>query len=115
MTSKLIHKLLAFDGEQGRNLLGVPLLNSQMSAIWETLKPHTACIQDPEGEHQVQLYTQTGTVLKGAFSSRLQMCVGGSTSFESFHLHQNQFIPGFPPIPEQDWPKVGAVVIHLVT
>ena len=68
-TTKLIHEfLLAFDGEQGHDSLGVPLLNSQMLVIWETLKPHTACIQDPEGEQQMQLYTETGTVLKGASS-----------------------------------------------
>ena len=93
-TRKLVHKLLlAFEGEQGRDSLGVPLLNSQMWAMWETLKPHIVCIQDPEGEHQVQLYTQTGTVLKGASSSRLQMCAGVN-------------LPGIvPPAPQSVHPR----------
>lgn len=92
-TTKLIHELLlAFDGEQGRDSLGVPLLNSQkMWVIWETLKPHIACIQDPEGEHQVQLYTETGTVLKGSIRLPVFRCARGSTSLESFHLHLNRF------------------------
>ena len=89
MTTKPIHELLlAFDGEQGHDSHGVPLLNSQMWVVWENrhdslgvlllnsqmwvvwenLKPHTACIQDPEGEQQMQLYAETGTVLKGASS-----------------------------------------------
>ena len=95
-TTRLIHELLlAFDGEQGRDSLGVPLLNSQkMWAIWETLKPHIACIQDPEGERQVQLYTETGTVLKGSIRLPVFRCARGSTSLESFHLHLNRFIPG---------------------
>ena len=95
-TMKLIHELLlAFDGEQGCDPLGVPLLKSQeMWVILETLKPRIACIQDPEGEHQVQLYTETGTVLKGSIWLPDFRCARGSTSLESFHLHLNRFIPG---------------------
>ena len=96
-TTKALHDLLlAFDGEQGRDSLGVPLLNSEkIWAMWDTqLKPHIACIQDPEGDNIVQLYTQTGTVLKGKIQLPKYRCARGSTSLESFHLHLNRFIPG---------------------
>ena len=92
-TTSLIHELLlAFDGEQGCDSLGVPLLNSEKTwAMWETLKSHIACIQDPEG---VKLYTQTGSLLKGGVQLPTYRCARGSTSLESFHLHLNRFIPG---------------------
>jgi hypothetical protein len=53
----------AFDGDKGKDTLGVPLLNSpRMKEEWEHQKRHVTCIQDPEG---VQLYIQTGTLRKG--------------------------------------------------
>ncbi|XP_071325834.1 uncharacterized protein [Trachinotus anak] len=62
-----------------------------MSEIWKSQRKHLACIQDPPG---VQLYMQTGTVLKGGHRLPTYRCARGSTSLESFHLHLNRFIPG---------------------
>ncbi|XP_034557840.1 uncharacterized protein LOC117825948 isoform X1 [Notolabrus celidotus] len=82
----------AFDGAAGRNTLGVPLINSaRMQEIWKSQRKHVACIQDPPG---IQLYTQTGTLVKGGHRLPTYRCARGSTSLESFHLHLNRFIPG---------------------
>ena len=82
----------AYDGDGGRDTLGVPLINSaRMSGILKSQWKHVACIQDPPG---VQLYTQTGTVGKGGHRLPTYRCARGSTSLESFHLHLNRFIPG---------------------
>ncbi|XP_076876832.1 uncharacterized protein LOC143526077 [Brachyhypopomus gauderio] len=82
----------SYDGEKGCNTLGVPLINSaRMAEIWSSQTKHIACIQDPPG---VQLYMQTGTILKGGHSLPTYRCARGSTSLESFHLHMNRFIPG---------------------
>jgi hypothetical protein len=44
----------AFDGDKGKDTLGVLLFNSRcIKEEWEHQKRHVACIQDPEG---VQLY-----------------------------------------------------------
>ncbi|XP_038072943.1 uncharacterized protein LOC119741264 [Patiria miniata] len=90
---KSIHELLvAFLGNQGKDTLGVPLLKADMMRkIWDTQKKHLACLQDPEG---LQLYAQTGTIMKGGFQLPVYRCARGSTSLESFHLHLNRFIPG---------------------
>lgn len=59
---ELIH---VFSGDQGKDTLGVPLLDSdKIWEIWQSQEHHIACLQDPDG---VQLYTQTGTVVKGLF------------------------------------------------
>ncbi|KAK9962822.1 hypothetical protein ABG768_008173 [Culter alburnus] len=82
----------AFDGDAGRDTLGVPLINSaRMREILKSQRKHVACIQDPLG---VQLYMQTGTVVKGGHRLPTYRCARGSTSLESFHLHLNRFIPG---------------------
>ncbi|XP_016333324.1 uncharacterized protein LOC107681530 [Sinocyclocheilus anshuiensis] len=82
----------AFDGDAGRDTLGVPLINSAwMREILKSQRKHVACIQDPVG---VQLYMQTGTLLKGGHRLPTYRCARGSTSLESFHLHLNRFIPG---------------------
>ncbi|XP_016104551.1 uncharacterized protein [Sinocyclocheilus grahami] len=82
----------AFDGDAGRDTLGVPLINSaRMREILKSQRKHVACIQDPVG---VQLYMQTGTLLKGGHRLPTYRCARGSTSLESFHLHLNRFIPG---------------------
>lgn len=74
-----------FDGDAGRDTLGVPLINSaRMREILKSQRKHVACIQDPA---VVQLYMQTGTVMKRGH--RLP-----TTPLESFHLHLNRFIPG---------------------
>ncbi|KAK1894095.1 Pro-apoptotic serine protease NMA111 [Dissostichus eleginoides] len=59
-TQAQIHRLIqAFDGDAGRDSLGVPLINSaRMSEIIKSQWKHVACIQDPPG---VQLYAQTGS------------------------------------------------------
>jgi hypothetical protein len=90
---RLIKDLLtAFDGVAGVDTLGVPLLDhDKIWAIWESQEKHVACIQDPEG---VQLYTQTGTLVKGGVTLPVFRCARGSTSLESFHNHINKFIPG---------------------
>lgn len=74
----------AFERDAGRDTFGVPLINlAQMSEIQMSQWKHVSCIQDPPG---VQLYTQTGTVVKGGHCLLTHHCARGSTSFESFHL-----------------------------
>lgn len=74
----------AFEGDAGRDTFGVPLINlAQMNEIQMSQWKHVSCIQDPPG---VQLYTQTGTVVKGGHCLLTHHCARGSTSFESFHL-----------------------------
>ena len=92
-TTRLIQQLLdTFDGEQGRDTLGVPLLDSdRIWDIWLSQKRHVACIQDPE---VFSLYTETHKQKKGGMLLPVFRCARGSTSLESFHLHLNRFIPG---------------------
>lgn len=92
-TNQLIHDLLhTFQGEQGCDTLGVPLLDAdRIWDIWESQKKHITCIQDPD---EVQLYTKTGVVTKGGVELPVYRCAHGSTALESFHLHYNRFIPG---------------------
>ena len=72
--------------------MGVPLIDgARMEEIWQTQRRHLGCIQDPEG---VQLYTKTGEVTKGGVRLPVFRCARGSTSLESFHLHQCRFVPG---------------------
>ncbi|KAF6715537.1 hypothetical protein FQA47_016411 [Oryzias melastigma] len=89
----LIRNLIqAFDWDNGRDTLGVPLINSaRMSEIMASQAKHVACIQDPPGIH---LYTRTGTILKGEHHLPTYRCARGSTFLESFHFHLNRFIPG---------------------
>ena len=63
-TSVLLRKLLdTFCSEQGKDTLGVPLLDSEKTMeMWEGQQKHVECIQDP---HNIELYTQTGTLVKG--------------------------------------------------
>ncbi|XP_046887325.1 uncharacterized protein LOC124474908 [Hypomesus transpacificus] len=81
-----------FGGEKGHDTLGIPLLDgSRIQAIWREQRRHLHCIQDPPA---VQLYTETGRLTKGSVSLPVYRCARGSTSLESFHLHNNRFIPG---------------------
>lgn len=93
VTTRLISALLeAYAGPQGRDTLGVPLLDSsRMEGIWEEQKKHVSCLQDPPG---ISLYSETGTMVKGGRLLMTYRCARGSTSLESFHLHLNRFIPG---------------------
>ncbi|TDH00137.1 hypothetical protein EPR50_G00184770 [Perca flavescens] len=72
---------------------GLHLINhDSMSLVWEVQQKHLPCIQDPPG---VQLYTNTGSGLeKGDKTLDVLRCGRGSSSLESFHLHQCGFIPG---------------------
>lgn len=72
---------------------GLHLINhDSMSDVWEIQQKHLPCIQDPPG---VQLYTNTGSGLeKGDKTLDVLRCGRGSSSLESFHLHQCGFIPG---------------------
>ena len=72
---------------------GVPLINKEsMTKVWNTQQKHLECIQDPEG---IPLYTKTGVkVQKGDKELDVLRCARGSSSLESFHRHQNSFIPG---------------------
>lgn len=93
-TKNLIgHLLDELMGEKGKDLLGVPLLDSvRMEHIWRVQKRHVKCIQDVPG---VALYTETGTITtKEGIVLKNYRCARGSTSLESFHLHLNRFIPG---------------------
>jgi hypothetical protein len=60
----LLRQLLdTFCGEQGKDTLGVPLLDTEKTMeMWEAQEKHVECIQDPPN---VQLYTKTGTLVKG--------------------------------------------------
>lgn len=93
VTTILISNLLeAFSGPQGNDTLGVPLLDcDRIWTIWESQQKHIACIQDPEG---VQLYTKTGTIVRGGIDLPVYHCSIGSTSLESFHNHLDFFIAG---------------------
>ncbi|XP_070188711.1 uncharacterized protein [Littorina saxatilis] len=93
VTTRLISALLeAYAGPQGRDTLGVPLLDSsRMEGIWEEQKKHVPCLQDSPG---ISLYSETGTMIKGGRLLVTYRCARGSTSLESFHLHLNRFIPG---------------------
>ncbi|XP_070565611.1 uncharacterized protein [Ptychodera flava] len=94
-TTRLICQLLkAFDGVQGLDTNGVPLLkSSRIWQIWKSQKKHIECIQDPE---DFPLYTKTGEVRKGDIQLPVYRCARGSTSLESFHKHLHHFIPGKP-------------------
>ena len=63
-TTSLIGRLLQeLGGANGRDLMGVPLLDQvRMEHIWRVQQRHVTCIQDLPG---VQLYTETGTIKKG--------------------------------------------------
>lgn len=90
---ELITKLIQlYDGEAGWDSSGVPLFSSnRMAEIRDLEKKHVACIVNPIG---VQLYEQTGTLVKGDDLLPTYKCVRGSNSVESFHQHLNQLIPG---------------------
>ncbi|KAJ7360212.1 hypothetical protein OS493_016838 [Desmophyllum pertusum] len=52
----------AFDGEQGRDTLGVALFNhTRIWEEWEKAREHVSCILDPPG---VKHYTEVGTITK---------------------------------------------------
>ncbi|XP_041947807.1 uncharacterized protein LOC121708916 [Alosa sapidissima] len=90
-TERLLREVLdTFSGLT--DTMGVPLIDrARMEEIWSTQRRHLDCIQDPEG---VELYTKTGEVTKGGVRLPVFRCARGSTSLESFHLHQCRFIPG---------------------
>ncbi|XP_067281054.1 uncharacterized protein [Pseudorasbora parva] len=93
-TTRHLDRLLQeLKGEKGRDLMGVPLLDTvRIEHIWRVQMRHVKCIQDPPG---VFLYTETGTTTtKGGLVLTKYRCARGSTSLESFHLHLNRFIPG---------------------
>ena len=72
--------------------LGVQLFDAiRIWEEWQKAKPHVACLQDSLG---VELYTKTGTMLKGGIQLNVYRCARGSVSLESFHFHLNRFIPG---------------------
>lgn len=68
-TSTMLFQLLdTFSGEQGKDTLGVPLLDADnIWEIWKSQERHIGCIQDPDN---IQLYIQTGTVEKGLFTNK---------------------------------------------
>ena len=71
---------------------GLPLINADsMRHIWEVEQKHLPCIQDVPG---LKLYTKVGTTEKGDEVLDVLRCGRGSSSLESFHRHQCNFIPG---------------------
>ncbi|XP_057213104.1 uncharacterized protein LOC130568336 [Triplophysa rosa] len=93
-TTRHIDRLLQeLKGEKGRDLMGVPLLDTvRMEHIWRVQMRHFKCIQDSPG---VSLFTETGTTTtKGGIVLTKYRCARGSTSLESFHCHLNRIIPG---------------------
>ena len=93
-TISLIERLLQeLGGANGRDLMGVPLLDQvRIEHIWRVQQRHVKCIQDLLGVH---LYTETGTIKKGGVVLTRYRCARGSTSLESFHCHLKRFIPGW--------------------
>jgi hypothetical protein len=93
VTARLLKDLIeAFDGEQGKDVMGIRLLDhDRIWERWRTQECHIACIQDPPG---IPLYIQTGTLNKAGIELPVYRCARGSTSLESFHLHLQRFIPG---------------------
>ena len=80
----MLHVLLElFDGEQGRDTMGVPLFHHEcIWEIWRVQKNHVFCLKDPDG---VQLYIQTGTIKKGSIYTLLVFrCARGSTLLSRF-------------------------------
>ena len=94
-TTRLIEELIeVFDSDEGKDTLGVPLLDHiEIQKIWAQQKHHVKCIQDPDADVAL-LYTQTGTQRKGGVELPTYRCARGSTSLESFHLHLHRFMPG---------------------
>ena len=71
---------------------GIRLINAEvMTKVWETQQNHLACIQDVPG---VKLYSKVGTSTKAGKQLDVLKCARGSSSLESFHRHQCNFIPG---------------------
>ena len=73
------------------DILGTPLMKSEMRDKWQEQRHHVPCLQDPEG---VALYTQTGTSSMGGMDLPVYRCARGTTWLESFHLHLARLIPG---------------------
>ena len=92
-TTRLISALIdTFCSTQGRDTLGVPLLDEErIREIWKSQEKHVKCIQDPPN---IELYDKTGSLTKGGIPLPVFRCTRGSKSLENFHLHQNNFIPG---------------------
>ncbi|XP_019747785.1 uncharacterized protein LOC109529068 [Hippocampus comes] len=90
-TERLVQEVLDHFWE-AKDTMGNPLIHQErMAEIWRTQRRHLRCIQDPPG---VALYTKTGEATKGGVTLPVFRCARGSTSLESFHLHQCRFIPG---------------------
>ncbi|XP_077396008.1 uncharacterized protein LOC144032178 [Festucalex cinctus] len=88
--ARLIQEVLDHFWEVKDTLGNLLLDHGLMTNIWTTQRRHLACILDPPG---VTLYTQTGEVTVGGVKLPVFRCARGSTSLESFHLHQCRFIP----------------------
>ena len=92
MTRLLQDLLETFSSDAGKDTMGIPLFEKDTAErIWDEQSRHIECIQDPA---DIQLYTQTGSIIKGGQQLPVCRCARGSTSLESFHLHINLFIPG---------------------
>ena len=84
--------------------IGVRLIDPErMANIWRKELKHIPCIQDPP---DVELYTTTGSLRKGGHTLQTYRCARGSVSVESFHLHQNRFIPGKIQISKLKYPVI---------
>ena len=92
-TKRMLQEIITcFDSDQGKDSLGVPLLNhDRIQAMGDQQRKHVACIQDPLS---LSLYTRTGWLKKGDAEFPTFRCARGSTSLESFHRHVAKFIPG---------------------
>lgn len=92
-TTRLLEELIScLDSDQGKDTMGVPLLNHDLiQQMWKQQQHHVQCIQDPPG---LSLYTRTGSLTKGGIELPTYRCARGSTSLESFHNHLAKFIPG---------------------
>ncbi|KAH3713454.1 hypothetical protein DPMN_073247 [Dreissena polymorpha] len=78
ITERIQAVLELFDGDSGRNTMGVPLLHHErIWELWKQQQKQVECLQNPKG---VQLYTQTGTLKKGGVVLPVYRCARGSTS-----------------------------------
>ena len=89
-TTELIEELF-LSMANATDTLGVPLMSSGKTSIWDKQKKHVKCIQDVPGR---SLYMLIGHVTQMGIQLRVYGCARGSTSLESFHLQLARFIPG---------------------
>jgi hypothetical protein len=88
MIANLLDELVGVTDSTGMHLIN----QEKIAHVWRVQQWHLECIEDPKGV--VVLYTQTGTIVKGGVELPVYHCARGTSSLESFHNTQKNFIPG---------------------